>query len=634
MKTNEFSITFLTPPKDKKGDIRDLRDDILDNYGLNSIIATLNDNGYDVDYFNADLLNLSCEQVVKILLYKEKPSLLGISVLENNIEITCKLIHELAKNDYTPKIVVGGFFPTLNYEEIMQECPEIDFCILGEGEISMLELVKSLENNNPIHDISGLVYREDNDIKVVPQQEINLNELPAAAKTHMPYLFERGGSAYVVTSRGCYSNCTFCSIKAFYNYIKDKAWRQIEIKKIVDEIELLATKWDHRIIPIWDDNIISGKSGKTRAYEFIDEIKKRNLHVKFFINCRVDDVDKDLFIKLKEIGLARVGLGIENLVPEHLKFYGKGINVDKIKNAVNILDELEIKSYLTFILFNPFTKFDDIRVNLDFFLNRLEKESGSSFGNLLLPSVSILGLSVGSSILSHPVIKEIAVKKGFHYDYNIIDKEVELFKRLVFYMSTQWWPVYITLVHLEYYIFNPFYEPLAKSVPAETISEYNSIWHDLAKLHLLSYKNILDNLSDNNLNCESILSGFITELNQLIQRLKSFISDNKFDNSFMKIQHYTFKKDNDWVLFDITKSEFFIITELDNKVIQKYNLLDEKQIINSLLNEYDNSSITASLEKIRTLISNGNLVYSNYQLTEISENQFKRTAQIILKSKN
>ena len=43
-------------------------------------------------------------------------------------------------------IVVGGEHPTAIPEYVLRDCPEIDYVIRGEGELSFLELVHSIYN--------------------------------------------------------------------------------------------------------------------------------------------------------------------------------------------------------------------------------------------------------------------------------------------------------------------------------------------------------------------------------------------------------------------------------------------------------------------------------------------------------
>ncbi len=626
--SNDFSVILITPPRSQKNDMRDLRDDILDNNGVGYLTSVLKNNNYIVENINADVLNLSIDQLVQILMRKKKASLIGLSVVENNIEVATELINKLEKAQYDVPIVLGGFFPTLNYEEIMFKLSSVSYCIVGEGENTLLQLVESLSKRKSIEHIAGLVYRKNDEIIYNKQIEVDIDKIPRPSREMMPYIIERGGSGYIFSSRGCYNNCSFCSIKAFYNYMRHKPWRCMSVTRIVDEIEELTNDWKQCYIPIWDDNFLSGISGKKRAEEFIKEIKKRKINTSFFINCRVDDVDLVLFKHLKEVGVCQVGLGIENMVDSQLKLYGKSTNVKKVHEAIKILDDLNIKTYQSFIIFNPFTTIEDIEENLKYFISRLDKEKGSSFRNLLLPTVSVLGISKGIKLLDNEDIKKVVIKKGYHYDYKILDDRVELLKRIVLYLSEQWWPLYITLMNLEHYIFSPSYSAFLGRYTDGMCKEYEELWKELASLHLFTYKKLLNDFN-NSYTCIEICVDFINKLNFIINKINLFINENDLKKYFMKFQYYIFPEDDAYILYDICKSEFVKITEIEKIIVENCNLMDNKKIKDLLSTNYSEKMINESFVKTNRLLKRNDTFNNLFELSNIDLRIFKRKIKIL-----
>ena len=629
----KINIVFLMPPQEKNGDFRDLRDFILDNQGVKSIITTLNQRGYGSAFINADLLDLTIEQVIEILQYMGEPDLLGISMVENNVEMVVKLLAAMKALNYNTKILAGGFFPTLCYEELMESCPSIDYCIIGEGEKSTLELVNCLAYNIPVTDIPGLVYRDKNhNIVVNSQEELDVYNLKLNYEMNLPYLIERGGSEYIFTSRGCNANCKFCSIKAFYHYIPRKPWREISMKYIVDKVEYLNKQWKQKIIPLWDDNFLSGKRGKERAYEFIEEIKKRKLKVKYFINCRVDDVEEELFSRLKEIGLYQVGLGIENIREDVLKFYGKGTTPLKIKKSLEILDRLGIQTYMSMIIFNPFSTLNSVDDNLKFFWERFDREVGSTYKNQLQPTVTVLGLNRGARILNDPNVKEISYKTGFHYVYDMQDKKVNLLKMLMINLSVEWWHIYIVLIRLDNFVFNPFYEYYEKMEDEEVVREYNEIWRNLAFCHLSTYQKILVRLKENNYELQEILEQYCSEINRLIIQTNDLVSRYNLERLYPKIQYYTFEKDDKNVLYDITKSEFREIKPIHKDILERYNYMEEEYIKKALEKSYCLQELDEAFEFLDKLIQAGCMKYKKDVLETNNTRLFLRKCKMIIKS--
>lgn len=629
-----FKIVFMMPPQEKQGDFRDLRDFILDNQGVKSLMHSLEAANYKSQFINSDLLDLSMEQLVSILEYMGEPDLLGISMVENNVEMVVKFLDVLKERNYKTKIVAGGFFPSLCYEELMENCPYLDYCITGEGEKAIVELVQCLEGKKTVTHIPGLVYRDErNQIIANSQIELNVSQMTMNYNTNMPYLIERGGAEYIFTSRGCNGNCKFCSIKAFYQYIPKRPWREICISNIVDRVEDLNKNWHQQIIPLWDDNFLSGKRGKERAYEFISEIKKRNINAKYFINCRVDDVDEELFSELKAIGLYQVGLGIENVSQEVLKFYGKGTNTDRVKRALDILDRLGLETYTSYIIYNPFSTMEQVEINLDFIQKRAEVEKGSTFKNMLQPSVTVLALTRGARILNDEKVKEVSFKKGYHYEYEMQDKKVEKLKKLMLYLSAQWWRVYIALINLDNFVFRPYFSYFKKMEDKEAVDEYQNLWKSLATVHLDTYRKLMEKIKKDDEDMDDILELYINEVNRITMRTKNLIERYNLDSVFPKIQYFTFEKEGQIILFDITKSEFFEIGEIHKVILENYNFRKRDEIRELLKEKYEQEEINRAFQYIDDLIKNGNMECKMVELIENNVRKFIRTCHFIVKGR-
>ena len=144
-------------------------------------------------------------------LYKRKPKVLGFSCYIWNIEETIEVIQMYKKIDPNVVIIVGGPEVSYDVQYWLDRVKEIDFVVIGEGEITFKKLLKAIETNNDFSNIGGIGFRQDDKNIIRPQiEKIDLTTLPS------PYHFEEdlpnlsNRIQYIETSRGCPFSCQFC----------------------------------------------------------------------------------------------------------------------------------------------------------------------------------------------------------------------------------------------------------------------------------------------------------------------------------------------------------------------------------------------------------------------------------------
>jgi anaerobic magnesium-protoporphyrin IX monomethyl ester cyclase len=130
--------------------------------------------------------------------------------------------------------VFGGIGATFLYEHLLTHFKEIDFCVLGEGEYTFLQLVQWMENkkNSIPETIAGIAYRKEKEIVSNATQDLikNLDDLPDPARY---FTFQ-----HVCLSRGCPGNCTFCGSPQFWKH----RIRFHSAEYFVDQLERLNQK--------------------------------------------------------------------------------------------------------------------------------------------------------------------------------------------------------------------------------------------------------------------------------------------------------------------------------------------------------------------------------------------------------
>ena len=144
-------------------------------------------------------------------LYRAKPAVIGFSCYIWNIEETLKVVNMLKKVDPTIIIVLGGPEVTYDTPEWMEKSPDVDFIVIGEGELTFKQLLNEIETTKNYRNVHGIAYREDGKVTITPQMnKLDLKELPS------PYRFPEDirdlgkRVTYIETSRGCPFSCQFC----------------------------------------------------------------------------------------------------------------------------------------------------------------------------------------------------------------------------------------------------------------------------------------------------------------------------------------------------------------------------------------------------------------------------------------
>ncbi|GAV10241.1 B12-binding domain-containing radical SAM protein [Paenibacillus sp. NAIST15-1] len=145
-------------------------------------------------------------------LYQREPDVIGFSCYIWNIEETIKVVNMLRKVRPEIRIVLGG--PEVSYDtkEWMERLSDVDFIVMGEGEETLLHLLREIEGEGKYHFVFGVAYRNKQGEVVInpPRPKLDLNEIPSPHRfaEDIPSLGKR--VVYFETSRGCPFSCQFC----------------------------------------------------------------------------------------------------------------------------------------------------------------------------------------------------------------------------------------------------------------------------------------------------------------------------------------------------------------------------------------------------------------------------------------
>jgi radical SAM superfamily enzyme YgiQ (UPF0313 family) len=298
---------------------------------------------FDVKIIDCKFERLNFEETTK-LVSEYKPDVVGLCAFTNEIKPAAYLAGLIKNKLPEAIIVVGGVHITALPEKTLEEFPEIDIGVIGEGEITFYELCYALKYKRPLFDINGLSFRNENKIIVTPPREriLDQDSIPFPAWDLLPL-----AKKYIVmTQRGCPFNCVFCMNP------NGRVARTRSINSVVEELKIVAENYGPQEI-MFGDELFSVDMNRTRA--LLTEMINHGLHKKlrWWIQTHVRFVDDELCALMKKAGCVKMGLGIETGDEELLKTLGKGTNLDMIVKARLAAKKAELPIETYFIIGQP-----------------------------------------------------------------------------------------------------------------------------------------------------------------------------------------------------------------------------------------------------------------------------------------
>ena len=334
-------------------------------YGLLSVAAILESHGHEIEVFDREVQDCN-DDILKEIIEKEKPDLIGMAVFTIGYKEAIQTATLFKKYSKIP-IMVGGPHAFVDFENFSKnEC--FDYFIIGEGEITTLELVSALSNKTYLEEINGLAWRKNGKIKKNPPRERmkDIDILPFPAFHLLDKLSEYHPSPLgyryrpffpLVTSRGCPYHCVFCST------IWGHRWVAHSSDYVLKLLEHLVNKFGAREIWFAEDTFVIDKK---RVAEICQGIIDRKLKLSWSCMANIHPLDKELLILMKRAGCWQMQVGLEAGNDQVLKFIGKNTTKEMIREKVKLIYEAGIQPRGYFILDHLIDTKETMQETIDF----------------------------------------------------------------------------------------------------------------------------------------------------------------------------------------------------------------------------------------------------------------------------
>jgi radical SAM superfamily enzyme YgiQ (UPF0313 family) len=399
----------------------------LQHIGIAYIASVLEANQFETDIIECGHENLGINDVCKRIEGKEYDAI-GISAYFYNYTNVLRIVKNIRKKNPGIFLYLGGYLPTFLYHDVLISIPEVNCCVVGEGEITTLELLQKYSNGQDWRAVDGIAYLQDQEVIFTGKRQLvsNLDDLPFPKRQFMS---ERR-LLPVLTSRGCYGHCNYCGIYEFHKTCTGKLVRRRSSENVVAEIKELVASYNVEYITFNDGNFhISSANGRKWFHTFYSLIKEANINIKYLCDFRANEIvaAKDIVEKFVEIGLYNVNVGIESMAQSQLDFYNKTTTVEQNIQSLKILNELGLHYTMGIMIFNPIATVEEILETLTVFKDiRLYEEDYNINRPISIGSVVVAttGTPLYDYVVEQGLYAPNELNYNFKYDQTRLNYEI------------------------------------------------------------------------------------------------------------------------------------------------------------------------------------------------------------------
>jgi len=289
----------------------------------------------------------------------------AFSISQTNVVRIQNIVKVIKRNDIDSKIIFGGSFASMYYEEIARDIPLVDYIVLGDGEVPMMHLI----SGKPLNDYP-YIYTSKNLSSHYEMYQNNIIDWEIAEDYFVSNNKKRHIHSIISKNNICTGSCTFCCTYKS---------RHIEYKPIdtmVSEIIKFNDLYGVSHFYFIDNDLFDpgNQFAKERIFKFCEKVLELGKDLHFYCSAKAttfkdNESDNALLEIMYMAGFDSVFLGIEAANNDDLKLYNKKNRVDDNINSLDLLRKHKIHPDIGFICFNPYSSLSTLKDNFQFLID-------------------------------------------------------------------------------------------------------------------------------------------------------------------------------------------------------------------------------------------------------------------------
>ena len=358
--------------------------------GLLYISSALKSRFSGVDFLNLNHLHGTMDLLIAQATADKEYDLIMTGGISSEFHSVKAVVDASRKHSPDSKVVLGGGLITSEPELMIRELGA-DYIVIGEGEVTVVQLVDALEQGHDLDQVDGIGFVCD-DRYVQTNERMAIMDLDSLAfpdfdgigfqeyLDHSTYIHyevfpEPIQRSYpLVSSRSCPFKCTFC-----FHPLGSK-YRQRSMSNLRIELEENIVRYGINVVNIYDELLGYKKERVYEICEMFNDLRRKVGHTIYWsCQLRVNFIEDDMLASMSASGCYAISYGFESYSSQVLKSMKKGIKPEEIDRAVELTRKNRITVQGNLIFGDPEENAESIKESLDFYKNNYRLHLGLGF---------------------------------------------------------------------------------------------------------------------------------------------------------------------------------------------------------------------------------------------------------------